>query len=116
MHNWNRPNVYWWWIMNKKTLIFGLISALFIILIIYTVYASCCTKFCFDVDLPDCPSGMFSTNECKDIESCMLGCCIDENGFQHNKYPKGECLRKGGNFLNKCTDLSTCETSKPSKI
>jgi len=43
--------------------------------------------------------------------NCEVGCCIDKDGFQHNKYPKGMCLGKEGGFgEGSCKNMPTCIT------
>ena len=42
--------------------------------------------------------------------NCEVGCCVDQDGFQHNKYPKEMCLEKEGNFDNGfCVDMPSCK-------
>lgn len=39
-----------------------------------------------------------------------LGCCVDEQGFIHNKYPKELCSAKEGKFIvGDCEDMPTCK-------
>ncbi len=42
--------------------------------------------------------------------NCEVGCCVDQDGFQHNKYPRGICLEKDGNFNSGfCNNMPTCK-------
>ncbi len=97
--------------MNKKAKSFWLMISLAIlisVIIAFFANADCCTKFCLN-GISSCPSGETSSLECKTIESCKIGCCV-ENGFMHNKYPKSLCEKKGGDFFNsECIDVSACK-------
>ena len=34
------------------------------------------------------------------VGKCEVGCCVDEHGFEHNKYPKGLCENQEGRFYS----------------
>lgn len=43
--------------------------------------------------------------------NCEVGCCVDRDSFQHNKYPKETCLENGGSFSEEiCKNMPTCKT------
>ncbi|MAE43170.1 hypothetical protein CMO93_05340 [Candidatus Woesearchaeota archaeon] len=97
--------------MNKqeRITIYGLIISLIIALFVNFVNAGCCTDFCFESFRAECPTDTYIQNQCKNLESCTLGCCIDEHGFQHNKFPQERCIINGGVFKSTCESLSVCK-------
>lgn len=43
------------------------------------------------------------------VGECEIGCCIDESGFEHNKYPKGLCENQQGKFYKgECKNSFIC--------
>ena len=43
------------------------------------------------------------------VGKCEVGCCVDEHGFEHNKYPKGLCENQEGRFYSgECRNSFVC--------
>ena len=43
------------------------------------------------------------------VGNCQIGCCIEDNGIQHNNYPNGRCIELSGRFYEGiCTNMNIC--------
>ncbi len=43
------------------------------------------------------------------VGKCEVGCCVDEHGFEHNKYPRGLCENQEGRFYSgECRNSFVC--------
>ncbi len=77
----------------------------------------CCVDLCAQTLASECtPDAFRSSQSCKQIPHCQLGCCIDTEGYCLTNYLQGNCNAKQGNFqTKKCKDIIYCKfgTDKP---
>jgi hypothetical protein len=76
----------------------------------------CCEDLCAQTLAAEC-SGTFHVGKyCREVDNCLVGCCIDVEDYCLTNYLKGNCLSKKGSFEKKrCQDNIFCKfgTDKP---
>jgi len=69
----------------------------------------CCTSICQQSLKNECYGKFIEHKECKELDDCRVGCCIDKEGDCLTNYLQGNCLNGYGLFANKdCSDIVFC--------
>ena len=84
--------------------------------IVLNLKEGCCEDLCAQTQSSDCSGTFHPGKYCREIENCLVGCCIDVEGYCLTNYLKGNCVSKSGAFQKKkCKDNIYCMfgTDKP---
>ncbi|MAG07345.1 hypothetical protein CMI46_00840 [Candidatus Pacearchaeota archaeon] len=93
-------------IKKKKRFLILLIILSVSPLIIALYENECCKDFCI-INEEICSDRHFI---CKQSGSCLIGCCTDSQGFEHNNYPKEKCEKSNGRFYEgECRSMNICQ-------
>ncbi|OGX08240.1 MAG: hypothetical protein A2Z88_03425 [Omnitrophica WOR_2 bacterium GWA2_47_8] len=69
----------------------------------------CCEDLCSQGTKEGCRGGFHPAKACNEVERCVMGCCIDKEGYCLQNYLQGGCTDKGGKFISKrCDDVLYC--------
>jgi hypothetical protein len=69
----------------------------------------CCEDLCTQGSKENCKGKLHPGQACREVERCLIGCCIDKEGYCLQNYLGGNCMNKGGRFISKrCDDVLYC--------
>ncbi|MBI3027108.1 hypothetical protein HYY70_03265 [Candidatus Woesearchaeota archaeon] len=69
----------------------------------------CCLSVCQQIPKQDCYGEFVEKKECNEIDECVIGCCIDKEGYCLTNYLLGNCIGNYGKFIkNDCSNLLFC--------
>src|SRR3989344_3041848 len=77
-----------------------------------TLLEGCCGLTCTQSSEAECPTTFYPGQECSQISSCSVGCCIDNEGYCLSNYLRGTCEENDYRFLekNECLHEPICIT------
>ncbi|MBL7055290.1 hypothetical protein ISS07_00080 [Candidatus Woesearchaeota archaeon] len=81
-----------------------------------SISEGCCTDLCQQGTKKACSGNFIEGELCSSLPSCLIGCCIDVEGYCLGNYLQGNCQSNQGQFVSKqCFDINFCKfvTDKP---
>jgi len=75
----------------------------------------CCAFTCQQTSESDCPSTFYVGQQCAEVASCNVGCCVDAEGYCLSNYLAGRCDAANGRFVtqHECLHEPLCITEPP---
>jgi len=69
----------------------------------------CCLSICQQTAKQDCYGKFVDKKRCNELDECIVGCCIDKEGYCLTNYLLGNCIGDYGKFIkNDCNNLLFC--------
>ena len=74
-----------------------------------TVDEGCCLAVCQQTSKQECYGKFAQGKSCNLLEECIVGCCIDKEGYCLTNYLYGNCVDIQGSFIRKeCNEIVYC--------
>ena len=69
----------------------------------------CCASTCQQTKKQECYGKFAEKKNCRELDECIVGCCIDKEGYCLTNYLLGNCMDSNATFIkNDCGNLVFC--------
>ncbi len=69
----------------------------------------CCIPVCQETSINECYGKLAENKQCSELNECIVGCCIDKEGYCLTNYLYDNCVKGFGKYVKRdCSEIISC--------